>query len=145
MLALENFHSSSIPRIPSVPLQPFLRISISFHPSRQNTMFFCVYLQTMDSLILHVSYISYHMNISTPLCIPCSNYIWVDFQDRRLIYYCLYILRPTLVLLLISLCTAVLPAIFFQGGSIKEHLRSHFNLLARNQRTCVGDTKSGYF
>ena len=38
------------------------------------------------------------------------------------LYYCLYFLRLTLVLLLISLCTAVLPAKFSQGGSTKEHL-----------------------
>ena len=43
------------------------------------------------------------------------------------LYYCLYFLRLALVLSLISLCTAELPADFSQGGSIKEHLNLNFN------------------
>ena len=41
-------------------------------------------------------------------------------------------LRLTLVLLLISLCAAVLPADFSQGGSIKEHLNlNHFSCVRK--------------
>ena len=45
------------------------------------------------------------------------------------LYYCLYFLRLTLVLLLISLCTAMLQVNFCQEGSIKEHLYQYIYII----------------